>query len=234
MKLQNSFAASAGGLEWVSPLMAPADDELLKTRFELNMSRIKTVVDAAMAGSETTRLFEYAGAQGELRRAIVVFLHATFEVALRGHVSNAVKGFTFSGKSDLDKALKRSGVDPAQFAHLYQPLIQMARRRNRIVHQADLEDDSTIADAWNVADEWQLMLWLMAVPAFFYKMRIERGIASAKEAEKYNWNLLAMEHHGTFAKQVLAFPSLPEHLRIQGLQEISATLQTTAASLKGK
>jgi hypothetical protein len=213
--------------------MAPTDEELLKIRFELNMSRIKMVVDAAMAGSDTTRLLEYTGSQGELRRAIVVFLHATFEVALRGHVSNAGKGFTLSGKSDLDKALKRSGVDPAQLAHLYPPVIQMARRRNRIVHQADLEDDSTIADGWNVADEWQLMLWLMAVPAFYYKMRIERGVASAKEAEKYNWNLLAMEHHGTFAKQMLAFPSLPEHLRIQGLQEISATLQTMAASLKG-
>ena len=197
------------------------------------MSRIKMVVDAAMAGSETTWLLEYTGSQGELRRAIVVFLHATFEVALRG-LSNARKEFTFSGKSDLDKALKRSGVDPTQFAHLYPPVIQMARRRNRIVHRADLRDDSTIADDWNVADEWQLMLWLMAVPAFYHKLRIERGVASAKEAEKYNRTLLAMEHHRTFAKQMLAFPSLAEHLRIQGLQEISATLQTMVASLKRK
>jgi hypothetical protein len=209
-------------------------DELPKIRFELNMSRIKMVVDAAMAGPETTKLFEYLGVRGELRRAIVVFLHATFEVALRGHVSNPGRALTFSGKSDLDKALKRSGVDPAQFANLYPPVIQMARRRNRIVHQADLEDGSTIAADWNVADEWQLVLWLMAVPAFFYKMRIERGVADATEAEKYNRTLLTMEHHRTFGKQMLAFPSLPEHLRIQGLQKMSATLETMAASLKGE
>ncbi len=102
------------------------------------------------------------------------------------------------------------------------------------MHHADLEDGSTIADGWNVADEWQLILWLMAVPTFYYKMRFERGVASAKEAEKYNWTLLAMEHRRSFAKQMLAFPLLPEHLRIQGLQEISATLQTMAASLNRK
>ena len=45
------------------------------------------------------------GAPAETLRAVIVFLHATFEVALRSYQPNDDKRLTFSGISDLDKAL---------------------------------------------------------------------------------------------------------------------------------
>src|ERR1019366_7768507 len=121
--------------------MVHSNDQLLKLRFELNMARIAKMVEL----TETLRTqhpkitFERHGAEAEVLRAVVVFLHTTFEVALRSYQPKSRKSFTFSGNIDLDQALRQSGVSPSSFKSLYPPLVQMARRRNRIAHHADLE-----------------------------------------------------------------------------------------------
>src|SRR6266581_2085327 len=112
--------------------MAHTKDELLKLRFELNMARIGILVELAQSKTAEAKkpLFDREGASAETLRAVIVFLHATFEVALRSYQPKDGKGFTFSGPSDLGKALIRSGVDPARFRSLYPPLVEMAKRRH--------------------------------------------------------------------------------------------------------
>ena len=120
--------------------MAHTKDELLKLRFELNMARIGTLVESAQEKIAEARIlsFDREGAPAETLRAVIVFLHAAFELALRTHQPKDGKRFNFSGTSDLDKALKQSRTDPTSFRSLYPPLAQMAKRRHRIVHHADL------------------------------------------------------------------------------------------------
>src|ERR1035441_1198684 len=108
-------------------------------------------------------VFQSEGVRGDILRSIVVFLHATFEELIRSHSPRAKERFCFYLGSDLDKVLLRSGFDPQRFKSLYPPLTAMAKRRNEIVHHADLPnaaDDGSIV--WGAADDWQLIMWLLA------------------------------------------------------------------------
>ena len=111
----------------------------------------------------------------------------------------------------------------------------MAKRRNRITHQADLaEPTDTVSAVWNISDEWQLMLWLMIVPAFYYKMRIALGMASDDERRRYDWIGSAMQAHHEFGNQLLNFPKLVPEDRIEALKEIANTCNRIVANLKGE
>lgn len=88
---------------------------------------------------------------------------------------------SFSSCADIDKILRQSSLDSKPFKHLYRPINQMMKRRHRIVHDADLAGPTaTIADAWTIADTWQLILWLTVVPAFY--MRLRMSIDPSNEA----------------------------------------------------
>lgn len=210
---------------------------MLKMRFELNMARIATLVQLAHVNRavHSKGFFEVEGAPAEVLRAAIVLLHATFEVAMRSYVPKGGRTLTFSGAVDLDKALKGSGLDPTPFKALYPALVQMAKRRNLIAHQADLSNPmDTTPESWNISDEWQLTLWLMAVPAFYYKMRMALGIADDDEKKRYDWNMTAMVNHREFAHQLLDFPQLPPERRIDALKRIVSTLNRTVSILKGE
>jgi hypothetical protein len=172
-----------------------------------------------------------SGARADILRAIVVFLHATFEVALRSHIpkpSDRLR-FCFYSRADLDKALKFSGIDATPFRVLYPPLTQMAKRRKRIVHEADLLHGEP--DEWGFADDWQLFLWLMAVTAFYYQLRISLRAANTVERAMYGKLCTAMARYVAFGKQVIALPEVPPELGIQALQDMVVTLQSISSSL---
>jgi hypothetical protein len=160
----------------------------METRFLLNMARISGLVRLVNSSEalKPTMIFRSEGTRADILRSIVVFLHATFEVVLRSHLPNPNKTLSFYSRTDLDKALKRSRIDPKPFKPLYPPLTEMAKRRHRIVHEADLSKRTdTVSEAWGAADDWQLAMWLMAVPAFYYQLRISTGLADVVERTAY-------------------------------------------------
>jgi hypothetical protein len=76
-------------------------------------------------------------------------------------------------------------------------------------------------------------MWLIAVGAFYYRIRMSLNIASASEEEKYTRNLKAMKMHVDLGKQMLAFPKVDPDTRIDALLAMKATLDSTAEMLGG-
>ena len=185
----------------------------LKARFHLNMSRINSLVKLLCSDFDQvkpTGLFKSSGTRADILRAIVVFLHATFEDVLRSQLPKPNKNLSFYSHTDIDKALKLSGIDAKPFKPLYPPLTQMAKRRKRIVHQADLAaHTTTVSEVWGIVDDWQLIMWLMAVPAFYYQLRMSTGVANVVERTMYERYRAAMLTHVDFGHQLLAFPTVP-------------------------
>jgi hypothetical protein len=179
-------------------------------------------------------LFEQSdGVRGDILRAIVVFLHATFEDVLRSYIPKPNKSYSFYSRTDIDKALERCDIDPKPFKSLYAPLTQMAKRRKRIVHDADLSSRTdTIMQAWEFADDWQLIMWLMAVPAFYYQLRISKRVADKVEVSKYEKFRKAMLSHVDFGKHIVSFPKVPSELRIDALEKAAKFLETISTILK--
>jgi hypothetical protein len=105
----------------------------------------------------------------------------------------------------------------------------MAKRRKRIVHDADLLRGEL--DEWSIADDWQLIMWLLAVLAFYYQLRISRRDANTVERAMHEKLCTAMASHMAFGKQLLAFPAVPRELRLQALQETAVTLESIISTL---
>jgi hypothetical protein len=206
--------------------------DLLKKGFLLNMTRISGLVLILSSHDTlkpTTVLGPSSGGRADILRSIVVFLHATFEVALRSHLPKPSRSMSFYSRTDLDKALASSGIDATPFRFLYPPLTQMAKRRKRIVHEADLLHGDV--HEWSLTDDWQLIMWLLAVPAFYFRLRISLRAANEVEHTIYENLRTAMTSHVAFGKQLLAFPAVPQELRLQALQETVVTLQSIVSTL---
>jgi hypothetical protein len=213
-------------------------NDLLKARFHLNMGRINGLVKLVFSDFDPlkpTGPFQSGGARADILRSIIVFLHATFEDVLRSHLPKPNRSLSFYSRTDLEKALKLSGIDAKPFRPLYPPLTQMAKRRKHIVHQADLSaHTAVVSEVWGVADDWQLIMWLMAVPAFYYQLRMSTGAATVVERAMYGRLRAAMLIHVDFGKQLLALPTVPPelHIRLEALRKIVVTLDSITAILK--
>ena len=208
-------------------------NDLLESRFRLNMSRISGLVHLLSsydALKPATCLGASEGARADILRSIVVFLHATFEVVLRSHIPKPNRSLSFYSRTDLEKALKLSGVDAEPFRPLFPPLTQMAKRRKRIVREADLSNGAF--QLWDVGDDWQLIMWLMAVPAFYCQLRTSLQTANVVERTMYERLRTSMLSHVKFGNQLLAFPNVPPELRVQALEETVVTLKGIITTLK--
>lgn len=212
------------------------DNNLQKARFHLNMGRINGLVNLIHSDFDQLRppgLFQQSnGVRADIFRAIVVFLHATFEDVLRTYIPKPNKSPSFYSKTDIDKALKKCGIDTKPFKPLYPPLTQMAKRRKRIVHDADLSNRTDmVSEAWGFVDDWQLIMWLMAVPAFYYQLRISIKVANAIEVTMYERFRKAMLSHVEFGNHLLSFSKVPPELRMDTLQKTAIILETITTIL---
>jgi hypothetical protein len=97
------------------------------------------------------------------------------------------------------------------------------------VHEADLLRGEP--DEWTIADDWQLMLWLLAVPAFYCQLRISLGAANTVERARNERLRTAMTSHEAFGKQLVALSEVSPELRIQALQDILVTLQGMSSTM---
>jgi hypothetical protein len=149
-------------------------------------------------------IFETHEERADILRYVALRLCAAMETILR----NCIGGnspIECSSRSALEKMLTRCSLDPAPFRELYPPLVQLSRRRNRVAHTAGA---SSAANEWGIADDWQIIMWLIAVGAFYYRMRMSLNIASAAQEEQYARNLKAMRMHVDFGKQGIHFSLL--------------------------
>jgi hypothetical protein len=217
--------------------------DLLKTRFELNMGRIASlthlVLTEKVESLKPKSFWRYEGASADIFRLIVVFLHATVEMLVRGLLPQSNKKWCFYSGADLDIALSRSRLDPQLFKSLYPTLKQLAKRRKQIVHDGDLsaKDQSSI-DHWSVADSWQMCMWNLAVLAFFYQLLIALGAADETETNKYANICAAMRRHAEGGKQLLDFAKIsrdaPHEAKLELVQRYLKTLEDMLVLLRAE
>jgi hypothetical protein len=87
-------------------------------------------------------------------------------------------------------------------------LTQLAKRRKRIVHNADLPTRTAIyPEAWQFSDYWRLVMWLLAVSAFYYQLCISIGAAGIVEKTSLQNHMVAMHE---WRKVGVAFTALPK------------------------
>ncbi|MEY2427861.1 MAG: hypothetical protein QOJ40_746 [Verrucomicrobiota bacterium] len=210
-------------------------DNLMTARFRLNMERIHGLAKLIMADVALLKpkdVFKSEGPRADILRAIVVFLHAAFEDVLRTIARPDGKKLAFYSGADINKALHKCGLDPTPFKPLYPPLTQMAKRRNRIVHHADLSKQTdTTSGTWTIVDDWQLIMWLLAVPAFHSLLRTTIDYDDKVERATYGRLRKAMDDTVAFGHQLIAFSNVPPELRIEALRKISESLNSISAQL---
>ena len=205
------------------------------TRFNLNMARVAGLMKLATSSDGELRLtgfMTYDGVGADIFRLIVVFLHATVEDLVRSQLP-AKRQFSFQSGTDIDKALRRAGFDSSSLKPLYRPLTSMAKRRNRIVHEADwASSSSTIAESWGVEDLWQLIQWNLAVIAFYYQMLIVLTEPSQIFIERYNNARKAMDENVKFANQLISFPKESLELQLRALEDMHESLCSMLSLLR--
>jgi hypothetical protein len=212
--------------------------DLMTERFLWNMRRIRGLVTltSGVDAIRPSELFRSEGPRADILRAIVVFLHATFEDVLRTQARKYNKKLTVSVSSgaDIDRILRTIDLNPTPFKPLYPPLSQMAKRRNRIVHEADFSQKTAIAsEAWTIADDWQLIMWLLAVPAFHSLLCTSIDPENQVAREKY-WKLRkAMDGFVNFGKQLVTFSQTTQEINLQlELSRLLATLKKVSDILE--
>ena len=198
-------------------------------RFILNMGRIAGLMKLVMSNEgefKPASFMTYEGVSADIFRLIVVFLHASVEDLVRSQLTGK-RLFSFQSGSDIDKALKSAGFDPSPLRPLYRPLTAMTKRRNRIVHDADLASkSSTIVEPWSVADLWQILHWNLAVLAFYYQMLIVLTEPHHVFIEKYNNARKAMDESIKFAHQLMSFPEGSLEFKQKTLENMSESLRS--------
>jgi hypothetical protein len=86
----------------------------------------------------------------------------------------------------------------------------MAKRRNRIVHEADLSKKTdSVPKPWTHVDDWQLIMRLLAVPAFFSLLCTSLDPKDEAARQRYGKLRKAMDRHVDFDWEFAAFSKSP-------------------------
>jgi hypothetical protein len=212
----------------------------MRRRFVLNMERIHGLVKLIFSDVDAlqpTGIFRSEGPRADILRTIVVFLHATFEDMLRSSAPQGKRNWNFYSREDIEKVLKRGGLDAAPFRRLFPTVCQMAKRRKRIVHEADLSKKTDAAPAaWTHVDNWQLIMWLLAVPAFYWLLCLSLNPNDQVAKQRHGRLMKAIDRHAGFGRELVAFskkmPLEPTEM-LDGLQKLMESLKSVSAFLDG-
>jgi len=113
----------------------------------------------------------------------------------------------------------------------------MAKRRHRIVHEADLASKSdTALQGWGIADEWQLIMWVTAVPTFYWLLRSQLEPDNEAFRATYRKFRQGMDSVITFGQKLIIFGRAPRHLRslLQRTQELKDAADSAIQTLLGR
>jgi hypothetical protein len=201
------------------------DREAISKRFIANMGRVGAITRVLYSGGDGLKQTGFAqseGARADILRATVVFLHVSFEDFIQSQIPSG--RFIFSSKSNnLKQALGRLNIkNVGAFTDLFPSLDQLARRRHRIVHHADLDDDTgEMVKPWNIVDEWQIIQWHLVVIAFYHRLRKDTGRTNKVEDRAQENVEKALVKNVEFARAMIAFPHLPPEQHLEGLKNLS-------------
>lgn len=216
--------------------IATLDRKTINVRFKTNMKRIGAITTFLHFGAENltpTGFLRSEGVRADILRAVLVFLHAGIEDFARSHLPRPNKHFTLSSEADIKRALSRLNIDSRPFAHLFPPLTQLAKRRHQIVHRADLQVGQIDAvSAWEVADEWQLIYWNLAVVAFYHRIRAATGPIGKVEQRALANAENGLVKHVEFGRAIIALKDLPTEQRMEGLKKLIEWLEELRNTLK--
>ena len=204
-------------------------------RFNLNMRRTGGLVALAFKEEKErnpTALLEITGASADLLRFVVVFLHASVEDSVRSIVPKG-GNFCFYKGTDIDKALKRASLDSAPLKELYPPLNQLAKRRNRIVHEADMVSKTDVSiEELGAVDLWWLVQWMIAAIAFNYRLLTVCAGPHPDLLQCYENAKAAMRKNQEYAEVLMNFPKEDFSLQQAALVKLLKLLETTMATMK--
>lgn len=229
-------------------------DDLIHARFCSNISRVNGLikfVHGVEALRQESPFFQNSeGVRADILRAVVVYLYATFEDALRTvarhnlaqagtealkdipfvggtdrkltlsqvaehrsktvdqlvseSVQSYLDGKSFSSFEDVVHVLERLRLDTKPFAYFAKPLGQMMRRRHWIVHEGDLPNpQESKSEPWTVADNWQLVMWLLSVEAFYCLLRALLDQGNPAWRARHDRLVEAIEKVVTFGDRLL-------------------------------
>ena len=204
-----------------------SDTNIWQTRFLLNMKRIHGLLRVTRLDYDELKrseVFKSEGVRADILRSAVVFLHAAFEDVVRSRIPwrKQGKNWTFYSGSDIDKALRLAGIDARPFRPLYPTPTQLAKRRKRIVHNADFPAPAaTISEPWQFADHWQLVMWLLAVSAFYYQLCVSVDSEAIVEEKVHQHHMRAMHEWHNVAKAFIGFSEVPSDQILNAIKEIS-------------
>jgi hypothetical protein len=112
---------------------------------------------------------------------------------------------------------------------LYPTLTQLAIRRKRIVHNADLPTPAaTISEPWQLVDTWQLIMWLLAVSAFYYQLCVSIENDTVVEKKAFQNHMDAMHEWHNVAKAFIRFPGVLSDQRLNAIKEIADMVKKVA------
>jgi hypothetical protein len=219
------------------------DRSIVKNRFVANMRRAGEITSFVTSNLEIEKgtFFQVSGVKADLLRLNVVFLHATFEDLVRSFLPISRQRFTFNGQSDLRKAIRQIPLDTKIFESLLPPLAQLAKRRIRIVHFADLPNSAEVKDGraakedlpdWRLADAWQDIHWRLSVSAFFYRLIEATGSTNLVEDRAKQNVESALVQHLELGRSFVAFAKLPVPARGRAIQELHQRMTNILKTLE--
>jgi hypothetical protein len=211
-------------------------DQLMSARFQANMNRINgliSLVQYDIVLPQPAGFAERTGPRADILRAAIVFLHATFEDLLRSVADPKKRRINFYSGSDISKAIRYRKLNTRRFQELYPPLIQMARRRHRVVHEADLPTKVSLEPAiWQIQDEWQLLTWATVVPAFYSLLLSELYPVEAIFGEIYRKLRQAIDEIVSLGHALSAAGNAESLVQIKPLMEAAQIAKQGALTLK--
>jgi hypothetical protein len=209
---------------------------LAKQRFYINIGRVNAVTEHALnlpiddSGDERERRVTLVA---DLVRAVTVFLHASFEDLVRTLQGRRGKGWSFSGRADLERALGRLSLDPAEFRDLFPSLQSLARTRISIVHYADLRSPNEAPPSpRGMASLWFASYHVLGVGAFFYRLMNKLGPTTLVEDRARENADRAFVDNIDIARAILAAANAPREERLGHFDTIRAKLDALLDVLK--
>jgi hypothetical protein len=207
-----------------------ADDNLFDARFVMNMKRINALVGLVAPRSLAAQSDPL---ESDICRAVVVFLHATFEDMLRTVGRGRLSGthtdgsdrywdhLSVSSYSVVEKALLRMRIDPEPFNFLAPGLDSMMKRRHQIVHDADLPiPTAREAPPWSIADTLLLAYWLLHVVTFNAQLHVSIDPTDELHRWYVDHRRAAVERVREAIRAGLAATELPKESVQSGLQRM--------------
>src|SRR5689334_9044790 len=92
---------------------------------------------------------------------------------------------------------------------------------------------ATVSEPWRLVDTWQLIMWLLAVSAFYYQLCVSIDDDTVPEKKAHQAHVDAMHGWHDVAKAFIRFPELPSYQRLDAIKELADMVKKVGDILHG-